>query len=140
MFQVINLASTLLTEHYEPSLFTYFYETNPWGMWVCEESHHIIGFAIGLAFTDHIGRIVMIAVHPPHQRQKIGSTLLAQLLGEFREKDLTIVELEVKTTNQKAISFYKEHQFTIVERFPHFYQNGEDAYLMRLKVSPHGDC
>jgi len=139
MFQVIELASSLLTEHYDPTLFTYFYEAYPCGMLVCEHSHHIIGFAIGLPYTEHIGRIVMIAVHPSHQRRRIGSTLLKELLKEFRDKQLSIIELEVKTTNQQAIFFYKKHHFEIIELFPHFYQNGEDAYLMRLKGSPHID-
>ena len=137
MFKVIKLASTLLTEQYNPTLFTYFYETAPWGMWVCEDNHTIIGFAIGIEHTSIIGRIVMIATLPQKRRQGIGSTLLTRLLSQFSQRQLYTIELEVKTTNLPAILFYKKHHFDIIENFPHFYQNGEDAYLMKLILSPH---
>ena len=108
-------------------------------MWVCEENHKLIGFAIGIQYSNIIGRIVMVAIETKHQQKKIGSFLLTQLLREFSERNLTTIELEVKTTNQKAISFYKKNHFKIVELIPHFYQNGEDAYLMRSTVFPHTD-
>lgn len=79
----------------------------------------------------------MIAILPEKRRQGIGSTLLSHLLVQFSKQHLSTIELEVKTTNKQAISFYKNHHFDIDEIFPHFYQNGEDAYLMRLKFSLH---
>jgi len=42
------------------------------------------------------------------------------------------VELEVRTTNTVAIGFYKKHGFDVVDTLPNFYQNGEDAYTMKL--------
>jgi ribosomal-protein-alanine N-acetyltransferase len=138
-FDVIKLASTLLSERYDPTLFSYFYESFPWGMWVCEDHQHLIGFAIGIEYTETIGRIVMIAGLPKYRRKGVGSALLNQLMEEFKHRHLTIVELEVKTTNKQAISFYQKHQFEIIDLFPSFYQNGEDAYLMRRQVFPHTD-
>ena len=44
MFSVIKLASDTLPERYNPSLFTYFYETFPKGFLIAETGLKIIGF------------------------------------------------------------------------------------------------
>jgi ribosomal-protein-alanine N-acetyltransferase len=54
-----------------------------------------------------------------------------RFLNDMRRHEITEVELEVRTTNHTAIEFYKKHSFSIQETLPRFYQNGEDAYLMR---------
>ena len=41
------------------------------------------------------------------------------------------VELEVRTTNQGALKFYIKQGFIVQEKLYQFYQNGEDAYIMR---------
>ncbi|UCH71422.1 MAG: hypothetical protein JSW62_03215, partial [Thermoplasmatales archaeon] len=48
MFSTIKLASETLTEHYNPSLFNYFYEIFPNGFIVAEKNRKIIGFIIGV--------------------------------------------------------------------------------------------
>ena len=136
-FPVIHLASNVLTEHYDPSLFSYLYETNPWGFFVCEFQGKIIGFAIGIQFQEKTGRVLMIGVEKVFRRKGIAKSLLQQLHIEFQQKDFTKIELEVKTTNYGAIQFYQKHQYKIVEKVHHFYQNGEDAYIMELQVQYH---
>ena len=131
MFSVIKLASETLTEQYNPSLFNYFYETFPEGFWVAEKLHKIIGFIVGGKTITDTARILMLTVSEKHRKLGVGSTLLKNFLKEISLQNIKQVELEVKTENKKAIKFYQNHGFKIEEIITKFYQNGEDAYLMK---------
>lgn len=133
-FPVIHLASNVLTEPYDPTLFNYLYENAPWGFWVCEYQQKIIGFIVGVRYYENSGRILMIGIQPVFRKKGIAKSLLKQLLKEFQKQFITTVELEVKTTNQSAITFYEKNDFKIVDQLKEFYQNGEDAYLMRRQL------
>lgn len=134
MFSVIKLASETLTEQYSPILFSYFYEVFPEGFLVVENHGEILGFIIGVKTTPMNGRILMIGVAENHRRQGLGSALIKQLLKEFIAHNISQVELEVETSNTAAISFYQKHHFKIVETVKQFYQNGNDAYVMRWQL------
>ena len=132
MFSVIKLASKSLTERYNPSLFNFFYETFHEGFLVAVKHHKIIGFIVGAKTDSRTARILMMVVSEKQRRKSIGSTLLNRFLKEISMQKVKCVYLEVKTSNTKAIRFYKKHGFVIVDTILKFYQNGEDAYTMRL--------
>ena len=134
MFSVIKLASNTLTEQYNPSLFTYFYETFPKGFIVAEKAHKIIGFILGIKINNEKAKILMLSISEPHRKQKIGSTLLNQFLKEISIENIKHIELEVRIDNKKAIKFYKKHGFKVIEKQTKFYQNEEDAYTMELSI------
>lgn len=131
MFPVIKLASKTLTERYNPSLFNYFYETFPPGFWVAEKLHKIVGFVIGAKISSETARILMLAVAEKQRRQGIGFALLNHFLKEMFTQNIKHVELEVRTSSNQAIKFYQKHGFDIIDTISKFYQNGEDAYIMR---------
>jgi len=76
----------------------------------------------------------MLAVKDTHRKQGIGSALLEQFLREMRSDHITRVELEVRTSNQRALRFYQTCGFITKGMLPRFYQNGEDAYSMRKEL------
>ena len=133
-FSVIKLASQTLTEKYSPSLFTYFYETFPKGFIVAESNHKIVGFLVGVILSDEFAKILMISVNPTFQRKEIGKNLLNQFIENIKKERINKIELEVRTRNKKAIDFYKKNGFKIVEKINEFYQNLENAYVMRLEI------
>jgi ribosomal-protein-alanine N-acetyltransferase len=134
MFSVIKLASETLTEHYNPSLFNYFYETFPQGFLVADRLHKIIGFVVGLEVVPGTLKIPMLAVKKEHRKQGIGSALLNNFLEEAALQNIKQAELEVRKDNKQAIKFYQKYGFEIVETISKFYQNGEDAYIMRRAI------
>lgn len=137
MFSTIKIASETLTEQYSPSLFNYFYETFPDLFLVAEKHHKIIGFITGIQITDEIARIVMLSILPPYQRQHIATELLNEIIITLKEENVKQISLEVKTNNEKAISFYKKHGFTIIDTIEKFYQNGENAFMMKRVLQPY---
>jgi ribosomal protein S18 acetylase RimI-like enzyme len=134
MFSVIKLSFETLTERYNPSLFNYFYEIFPEGFWVCEKNHKIVGFIVGVKTNSEIARILILAVLKEYRRQGIGNILLKNFLREVAIENIKHVELEVETKNKSAIEFYMENGFEIIDILIKFYQNGKDAYAMRLII------
>ena len=131
MFSVIKIAFTTLPEQYNPSIFNHFYESFPQGFLVAEQHHKLIGFITGLKISETTAKILMLAVLKHHRKKGIGSALLTQFLKELYFQHIIQVDLEVRTTNTTALEFYKKHGFLIIDTIPRFYQNGEDAYIMR---------
>ena len=129
---MIKIASSTLTEQYNPNLFNNFYETYPKGFVVAEINHKIIGFIIGIKNDREVARILMLSVLPQYRRQKIGSILLNYFLKHMITQNIKQVELEVRTDNKIAINFYKNHGFFIKEIISNFYLNEDDAYTMIL--------
>jgi len=133
-FSVIKLASITLSEQYNPSLFTYFYETYPQGFIIAETNHKIVAFLIGVKINQDKSKILMLSVNPDYQRQKIGEKLLFQFIKIIINDNIKIIELEVRSDNKKAIKFYEKYGFKKVEKIKEFYQKGESAYTMRLTI------
>jgi len=134
MFSVIKLASETLPERYNPSLFNYFYETFPQGFLVAEKFHKIVGFIIGVKTNTDTTRILMLAVAKQHRRYGVGKSILTQFLKEVALQNIKQVELEVRIDNKQAISFYQKNGFNVIDALTKFYQNGEDAYLMKRAI------
>ncbi|MCE4617254.1 MAG: ribosomal protein S18-alanine N-acetyltransferase [Desulfurococcales archaeon] len=79
------------------------------------------------------GHILSIAVLPEFQGKGIGSRLLAEGLKRMRKlHHVDNVYLEVRVSNIMAINFYKKFGFEIKTVIPHYYRDGEDAYLMEI--------
>ena len=76
----------------------------------------------------------MLSINDNNRKQGIGSALISQFLLEMKNHQITQVELEVRTTNQGALEFYKKQGFILREKLQQFYQNGEDAYNMSKEL------
>jgi ribosomal-protein-alanine N-acetyltransferase len=134
IFSIIKISADSLTERYNPNLFNYFYESFQDGFLVCEINYRIVGFIIGIKTNSEIARILMLAVSNQHRKKGIGSFLLKNFLREMVFKNIKLIELEVKKSNISAINFYQKHGFEIIDILSKFYQNNEDAYIMRLII------
>lgn len=134
MFAVIKLSHENLTEKYNPSLFNFFYETFPEGFIVAENYHKIVGFIIGVKNKKDTVRILMLAVDKKYRRQKVGTHLLKSFVEKILKENIFKIELEVRTDNETAISFYKKHGFEIFKEVSNFYQNGESAFILKKNL------
>jgi ribosomal-protein-alanine N-acetyltransferase len=134
IFPVVTLAFETLPERYNPSIFSQFYESFPEGFLVALNQEMIIGFLIGIKTTPNIGRILMLAVKESYRKQGIGSSLLTDFINEMKQQNVTNVELEVRTSNKRAMRFYQARGFLLQEMLQGFYQNGENAYSMRKEL------
>lgn len=74
--------------------------------------------------------ITILAVHPDYQRQGLGKLLLYALLWDARMRLLEWATLEVKPSNQAALSLYQKFGFTEAGRRRRYYPTGEDALIL----------
>lgn len=75
--------------------------------------------------------ITLLAVHPQYQRQGLGQAMLLGLLVEAHERGLERATLEVRVSNQPAISLYKKFGFQIAGRRRGYYKDtNEDALIL----------
>ncbi len=75
--------------------------------------------------------ITILAVHPEYQRQGLGQLLLYALLRDAKKRQLEWATLEVKPSNQAALSLYHKFGFKEAGRRRRYYKDtGEDALIL----------
>ena len=94
-----------------------------------------IGYISGCLEFRKVGHIISIAIRKNYQGKGFGKLLMCILLRKFLELNVERVVLEVKVTNLRAIEFYKKFNFKEMYILPHYYPNGENAYVMYLTRS-----
>lgn len=111
---------------------------------VAEHAGTIVGHALleplALAVTAHVVRLT-IAVHEGHQRQGVGRALMNELLRWARsDPRVEKVELQVRSSNHRAIALYRSLGFVEEGRKTRRLKIGPGEYLddlyMALWVGP----
>lgn len=87
------------------------------------EGDEIVGFSC----TRGAGYLLFLAVHPEYQGLGFGRELIAVVAEEHET-----VTCHARVTNAEALAFYEELGFEIVRRIDHYYEDGGDAYYLRL--------
>jgi len=89
---------------------------------------------IGLIYALDEGNITNIAVRPEFRKTGIGGALLRHLLDFAAHSGIVHLTLEVRRGNDAAIKLYEKHGFvTVGIRTGYYEDNGEDAFVMKLK-------
>jgi len=106
---------------------------------VCEEEREVVGFLVGELDSlpgqkGPSGHLLNLAVSPHYRRKGVGTRLLEAFLRLCHQAGSTNVYLEVRVGNTLAVQFYHRRGFKTACRIPHFYGDGEDAYLMESKL------
>ena len=94
------------------------------------KENKIIGFIAFGIYSIRISHIMIIAIHPNFQRKGIGSKLLNYCEEVLKNYLVKKVRLEVRTSNDIAINFYKKHGFEVADSLSNYYNDSSDAYLM----------
>lgn len=93
----------------------------------------VVGYVVADTVPNHgspLGHIKDIAVDPDHRGEGVGATLLQRALDVLEDEDSESVKLEVRATNDRAISLYRQFGFHHRRTIPNYYGNGEDALVM----------
>jgi [ribosomal protein S18]-alanine N-acetyltransferase len=90
----------------------------------------ILGYICFWTAADEI-QMLNLAIHPDCRRQGLGRQLMTFLFLRAEEKGISKVLLEVRPSNQAAITLYRSLGFKILYRRPGYYEpDGEDALVM----------
>ncbi|MGB7188716.1 MAG: ribosomal protein S18-alanine N-acetyltransferase [Acidobacteriaceae bacterium] len=105
-------------------------------LFLVEESGNLTGFIAGQIIAG-VCELQSIAVVLPYRRSGVGTSLLTALTVWAAGHGAAKVELEVRSGNHSAISFYERHKFQKDGLRPAYYHDPEeDALLMSLPLKP----
>ena len=102
---------------------------------VAETGKMLIGY-IGIKAVVDEGYITNIAVFPEFRRKGVAADLLNKVFDYAKEKRLSFVSLEVRPSNNAAVSLYQKTGFKEEGRRKDFYRlPREDALIMTKRFS-----
>lgn len=130
---VIDIERKVFNEH-DPFFYMQFYETCSDGFIVAEINGFVVGFVVGFLTSSNTGRIFSLAVLPEYRNRGIGGALLDEIRNYFKEMKAREVILEVRSGNRKARMFYERRGFYQDGVLEKYYNDGENAFLMKLKI------
>jgi len=85
---------------------------------------------IGFAAVRRDGYILFLAVAPECRGEGIGKRLVARVAEDHRS-----ITCHARTTNENALQFYEHLGFEIKRRIDNYYEDGGDAYYLKLGSS-----
>lgn len=102
---------------------------------VAEDNNAIVGYVGSQSVLDSAD-IMNVAVAPGYRRQGIGEQLIESLSAHLRDKNIAFLMLEVRVSNEAAISLYKKLGFVQVGCRPRYYTKPrEDALILRKELA-----
>jgi len=138
--RVIYINRTCLPENYSSYFFMSVHKNFPDLFLVAEEDGEIVGYIMCRVERGFLhrwsgkapkGHVISIAVLPEHRRKGIATALLKEALARMSERyGAGECYLEVRVSNTPAISLYRKLGFEETKVVPHYYLDGEDAYIM----------
>ncbi len=106
--------------------------------WVLIVEEQVAAYGIIMVAADD-ATVLNIVVSPEFRRQGLGRQLLEFLLTRARKSKALNCFLEVRRSNQAAISMYQQYGFVEVGCRRNYYQaelGREDALVLQLQLNP----
>ena len=93
----------------------------------------LIGYVFAMTILDEM-HINKIAVAPAERRRGIAIALMHLCIDAARQRDVTLLSLEVRQSNEGAQKFYRHLDFEASYVRPRYYPDGEAAVVMTRKL------
>ena len=85
------------------------------------------GDLVGYAAVRSDGYVLFLAVDPAYRGEGFGERLVAHAADDHAR-----VSCHARTTNENALGFYRHLGFEVIRRIDNYYEDGGDAYYLRL--------
>ena len=135
LFEVVRLANRSLNETYDGGLFLQLGDLYPEGFIVAEGRAGVLGFLLGVVERAYEARILILAVDEGARSRGVGARLVGLFEERFLARGIRRINLEVRVTNETAIRLYERLGFERRKILPHYYADGEDAFLMTKLIA-----
>lgn len=93
----------------------------------CFHTDGVTESLIGFAVARRDGYVLFLAVAPEFRGDGFGRRLISTVAENY-----TDVSCHARVSNQNALSFYEHLGFETVRRISGYYEDGGDAYYLRL--------
>jgi ribosomal-protein-alanine N-acetyltransferase len=142
IIKVDQINRSTLPENYDLGFYLRLMFTEPLQQFVVvDETDQIVGYALlasvqSLTAFDSYDKqyendvvLLSLSVVPEYRQKNIGHLLMKKIVSTFKS-----VILQVRISNNIAIHLYKKYNFQIQQTISKYYQDGEDAYLMKFSI------
>jgi ribosomal-protein-alanine N-acetyltransferase len=105
---------------------------------VAVDGTKVVGYVVADLTPNHgraLGHVKDVAVHPSRRGEGIGSKLLERVMAELRSRGADSVKLEVRESNETAISLYTAFGFEYLRTLPRYYNDEENALVMVAELN-----
>jgi [ribosomal protein S18]-alanine N-acetyltransferase len=130
----INRAN--MPENYTHKTYEIHFQLAPTLNWVVtsEEPPIVVGYIVTQIEDRVEAHITSIAVDDKHRRKGLGKRLLLNMLLSAKKLNLLSCSLHVRISNEGAIKLYEGMKFIKVRVKKRYYEDDEDAFLMRRRL------
>ena len=109
---------------------------NPLSYWLVAEIDGQVAGYVGSQSVLDAADMMNIAVSPDYRRRGIAKALVNELTAYLSKNNVIALLLEVRVSNEPAITLYEKMGFQQVGRRPNYYRNPrEDALILRKGLS-----
>lgn len=99
---------------------------------IYELNKNIIGY-IGYRINDNYAELLNFLIDPDYQQKGYGIKIFNNILKDLRNKNITSLILEVRSKNEKAISFYQKYNYKLINTYKNYYKD-DDALVLLIKI------
>mmetsp|Transcript_6866 Transcript_6866/g.18598 ORF Transcript_6866/g.18598 Transcript_6866/m.18598 type:complete len:284 (+) Transcript_6866:226-1077(+) len=101
-----------------------------------DDEGKVVGYCLAKMEGAGRGHVLSIAVLPSHRNRGTATAIMAQVTGEMRRRyGASCVTLNVRKSNEAAIHVYTSKLgYRLQQTFARYYQNGEDALHLVLRL------
>lgn len=141
--EVVHINKECLPENYPDQFFLGLYYHAPKAFLVAEVDDKIVGYIMcrierGISSFGRLpvkkGHIVSVAILPTERNKGIGTSIIKSGMKAMEEYGATEFFLEVRKSNEAAVSVYESLGYEVRRVLRGYYRDGEDAYLMIAKA------
>jgi ribosomal-protein-alanine N-acetyltransferase len=101
---------------------------------VAKDRGQSIGWYLAIVNGDDC-ELLFIYSHQNSRGQGVGKALLSDLVSRVKSSDaISAIVLEVRQSNIRAIDLYERAGFSKIMVRPHYYSNGENAFVYKLNI------
>ena len=129
-----DLVEQGLTWSWTPARVQHFISGPESSVVVARREGQIAAFAI-MHFGDEVAHLNLLAVAPDHRRHGLGRQLMSWLTETAIEAGVFRINLEVRTRNESARTFYEGLGFDPLGMVPGYYQGREAALRMSRRLA-----
>ena len=141
--QVVQINKECLPENYPDQFFLGLHYHAPKAFLIAELDRKVVGYIMcrierGISSFGRLpvkrGHIVSVAILPTVRHQGIGTAIIKAGMDAMEEYGTAEFFLEVRKSNESAVSVYESLGYEIRRVLRGYYRDGEDAYLMVAKA------
>lgn len=131
--EIVSIESSLYKDVWNKEAYIRDLENEIAFNYVLEHDGVILGYYGFWLMFDNID-ITKVSIRKELQGKGLSKILMEDMFNRISNSDINTITLEVRVSNNVAISLYEKYGFKKISTREKYYENIEDAYVMQKEV------